>query len=362
MNLNIRIVIISVVFFLGQVIFAQDKKQIALDKGLAAIKLMDEGKLDESIKLLEEAEKLDPDRFDFPYEMAYAYYMKTDYKEAAKILEKNMNHKNVTDRLFQLLGNSYDNIGKSEKAIEIYETGLKKFPESGNIYLELGVIQMGKKDYNSAINYFEKGIEVDPKFSSNYYWATKIYCSSTEEVWGMIYGEIFMNIERNTKRTAEISKLLFDTYKSEIKFTSDSSFSVSFSKNATMNADDLKDPSKIKLPFGIGLYEPILMLSMLSVKSIDINSLDNIRSNFVENYFQKDHYKTYPNILFSYQNQIKKAGYMDAYNHWLLMKGDEDGFSKWQLSNKEKWSNFIKWFGDNKLIVDNTNRFFRGQY
>lgn len=346
----------------GQIVFGQTNKEKALAKGQEAINLMDNGKLDESIKLLEEAQKLDPDRFDYPYEMAYANYAKEDYKSAIKILEKNADHKDVTDRLFQLLGNSYDALGKSDKAFEAYDAGLKKFPNSGMIYLEKGNVHWNKKEYDKALPFYEKGIEVDPRFPSNYYRAARIYCGSTEEVWGMIYGEIFMNIERNSKRTSEISKLLFDTYKSEIKFSSDTSFSVSFSKNATININDLKGPGKMKLPFGVGVYEPTLMFSMLSTNSIDINSLDIIRNAFIDNYFKNGHDKAYPNALFSYQKQIKEAGHIEAYNHWILMKGDEDGFDKWYSTNKEKWDSFVTWFSDNGLEINDKNKFYRGQY
>lgn len=346
----------------GQIAFGQSNKEKALEKGNQAIKLEDEGKIDEAIKLLEQSLKLDPDNINYPYELGYAYYAKKDYKQASKYLEGILKHQDINDRVYQLLGNCYDNIGKSDKAVEIYEAGLKIFPNSGNLYLEIGVVQMGKKDYNKALFNYEKGIEVAPKFPSNYYWAAKIYCGSTEEVWGMIYGELFMNLERNSKRTSEISKLLYETYNNEIKFTSDSSFSVSFSKNASMSIDDMKDPSKMKLPYGVGIYEPTLMFSMLSEKFIDINSLDNIRSTFIDNYFNNGHDKTYPNVLFNYQKKIKEAGHIEAYNHWILMKGDEDGFDKWQSLNKDKWDAFIKWFSDNGIKVDDTNKFYRGQY
>lgn len=44
---------------------------------------------------------------------------------------------------------------------------------------------------------------------------------------------------------------------------------------------------------------------------------------------------------------------MEAYNHWILMKGDEDAFGIWMNSNKEKWDNFVKWFTDNGLKSTN---------
>ncbi|HNR19713.1 MAG TPA: tetratricopeptide repeat protein [Bacteroidia bacterium] len=345
----------------GQIAFGQNNKEKALEKALEAIKLMDDGKVPESIKLLEEAQKLDPDRFDYPYELAYAHYLKEDYKGAIKILEKNKSHKDVNERLFQLLGNCYDVLGNSNKAFEAYDEGLKIFPNSGMIYLEKGNVHWNKKEYGKALPFYEKGIEVDPKFPSNYYRATRVYCGSTEEVWGLIYGEIFMNLERNSKRTTEISKLLFDTYKSEIKFTSDTSMTISFCQQMTMNVNAISDPKNIKLPFCM-IFEPTLLMSIAFEKSIDINSLDKIRSTFIDNYFNNERDKTYPNALFSYQKKVKDAGHIEAYNHWILMKGDEEGFDKWQSANKDKWDHFVKWFNDNGLKVDNSNKFYSGQY
>jgi tetratricopeptide (TPR) repeat protein len=354
---------ILVILFSLHAIYAQTTKQeLALKKGNEAVKLMDNGKIEESIKLLEESQKLDPENINYPYELGYAYYLKKDYKTTIKYLEKIIDHKNANDRTYQLLGNAYDNSGQPEKAIETYALGIKKFPNSGNLHLESGIMQMDKKEYSKALNFFEKGVEVAPKYSSNYYWASKIYCASTEEVWGMIYGELFMNLERNSQRTAEISKLLFDTYKSEIKIINDTSYAVSFSKNSNISIEALSDPSKMKFPYGVGVYEPTLMFSILAIKNIDINSLSNIRSSFVDNYYSNGYDKTYPNILFDYQKQLKEANHLEAYNHWLLMKGDEKNCQQWISQNKEKWDAFVNWFAQNGIVLDSTHKFYRAQY
>ncbi len=333
----------------------------ALMKGREAIKLMDNGKIEEGVRLLEEAQKLDAGRFDYPYELAYAKYLKEDYNGAIKILEKIINHKDVTEQLFQLLGSSYDMLAQPAKALKFYDAGLKKFPNSGIIYLEKGNIYWNKEEYEKALSFYEKGIEVDPKFPSNYYRAAKIYLSTKEEVWGMIYGEIFMNLETSSKRTTEISKLIFDTYKSKIKFTSDASKTVSFCQQMTVNVNSLSASKDFRRPFCM-IYEPTLLLSIVTEKSIDINSLHRIRKGFVENYFKKGYNKTYPNVLFAYQDKILKAGHLEAYNHWLLMNGDEDAFLKWQSKNMLGWDNFVKWFTENGLKLSQSNKFYRSQY
>lgn len=333
--MTIKTTVFLLLMAIVQISFGQStNKEKAHAKGTEAVNLMDNGEIEKSIKLLEEAKKLDPENIDYPYEIAYAQYLKKDYKAAIKILEPLTKHKDVNEIIYQLLGNSYSMDSQSKKAINTYENGIKKFPNSGKLYLERGNMEMLAKEYGKALEFYEKGIEVNPKFPSNYFWVTKIYCSSTEEVWGMIYGEIFMNLERNSKRTAEISKLLFDTYKSEIKFSSDTSFSVSFSKNASINLNDLSNPGVFKLPFGLGAYEPTLMLSMLSVKEINLSTLHKIRSAFVDNYFSNGNNKVYPNILFEYQKLVKEAGHFEAYNHWILMKGDEEAFGEWLEKTK----------------------------
>ena len=83
---KIKTVGLLMFMIIGQFTYGQSDKDKALEKGRAAIELMDNGKINESIKLLEEAQKLDPVKFDYPYELAYANYLNKDYKGAIKII------------------------------------------------------------------------------------------------------------------------------------------------------------------------------------------------------------------------------------------------------------------------------------
>jgi tetratricopeptide (TPR) repeat protein len=67
--------------------FSQTDAEKAKLKGKSAVELMDEGKIKESIKLLEEAKELDPSEIDYTYEMGYAFYLAKDYKKTIKLLE-----------------------------------------------------------------------------------------------------------------------------------------------------------------------------------------------------------------------------------------------------------------------------------
>ncbi|MDB5273939.1 MAG: hypothetical protein JWO58_2306 [Chitinophagaceae bacterium] len=348
---------ILLLFQLSPLTFAQsNKKTQALEKANHAIELVDAGKFEEGIKLLQEAEKLDPQNINYPYEIGYAYYSQSNYQQAVKIIQPLLKHPHVHAKVYQLLGNAYDNMEQGDKASITYEEGLKKFPKAGNLYLEMGVLHMMKKDYENALAYYEKGIEVDPSFASNYYWATQIYAISSQKIWSMIYGELFMNLERHSERTAEIGKLLYANYTKCITITSDTSITLAFSQNSSI------DIKTMKLPFALAAYEPTLLMSIVNEKKIDLNSLNRIRTNFVDTYFKNGTDKKYPNVLFDFQKKIADAGLLEAYNYWVLSKGDENEYSKWHGSHQILWDNFVKWFNQNKLQLSNEYKFYREQY
>jgi tetratricopeptide (TPR) repeat protein len=365
LNHNVKMSRLAGLFILLTVVqfsYAQSNKDKAMNNVKQALLFENKGKMDEAIKLLEEARNLDPETINVSYELAIAYYTRNDYEKAKTLLESLLTRKDVFGTIYQVLGNCYDKLGKPDKAIEIYENGLKKFPNTAELYLELGTMHLAKKEYDKALGQYEKGIEVNPGFASNYYWAAKIFCNSDEAVWGMLYGEIFLNLERTSKRTDEISKLLYDTYKKQIRFAHDSSFSVHFTKNALERLFDTTHRDNTKIPFAKSVYEPTLMLALINEKTVDVNSLCRARKYFVESYFRTTNYLKYPNVVFDFQYRVLKAGHIDAYNHWVLYKGDEGECNKWITANSQKWDNFIKWFSSNLLLLDSKYKFYRKQY
>jgi len=337
--------------------YAQTNKEQALSKLKEAIKIEDEqGRFDDALKLLIEAEQLDPENYNYPFEQAYTYTQKKEYKKAADILERLLKHKDVTGQTYSALGNNYDYLGDREKAVQTYEEGLKKFPRSAYLFVELGNMALMTGDGNKALNYYEKGIDANPNYTATYYRAAKIFCTSTtEKIWGMIYGEIFMNLERNSSRTSEISKLLYDTYKSQITFPADGKVAVSFSKTSTMTLDQLNS-GKMPLPM---MYEAAIGVGSAPEKNIDIDALNRIRTGALAYYTAIDSKSPLKNLLFDYQKTIKDAGHLEAYNYWILSQGDKEKFEAWQKANTGKWEAFVKWFTANPLKISEENKFIR---
>lgn len=361
--IKIFIVVLFVSFGLSSFGQTKDNKVKAYEIAIEAIKIMDNGEIEKSIKMLKESQKLDSENYNYPYEIGYAYYLQKDYRNAIKTLKGVIKYKDNSDQCFTLLGNIYDFDKQPEKAIEIYNKGLIKFPKSGRLYYELGNVQEVLKKYDNALESWENGITVSPSYPSNYHTASIYYCKyTTEKIWGVIYGELFINIERGSEKTSQISKLLFDTYKSSISIKSKTEAGVSFSKTMQMTLP--KEGEEMKLPFSMP-YEMTMILAVtseLEEKELGIKSFNKIRTSFINNWYENKRNIEYPNILLDWHKKLIDLGYFESYNYWLLMKGNEDEFDKWTTNNKEKFDKFIEWFTENPLTIDEQNNFQRLQY
>lgn len=336
----------------------KDKASTLCDK---AIPLIDNGKYDEAIKLLEEASDLDPESIAYPFEIGYAYYLKNDFKSSLTVYKKIVKMKGVTDQCFQMLGNAYDMLGDTANAFKSYDAGLKVFPNSGRLFLEKGNCYYNRELYLKALPFYEEGIKMNPGFPSNYFKAAKIYCNSNDKIWGLLYAEIFMNLERNSKRTEEISKLLYKTFSSSFEKNNDTSFSVKF-------GGDVIDINKIRQSKFKMSYEIAMTIAFTSVikqitnSYLSLSLIDTIRKNFLTVWNQKEMNNEFNNILFDYFNKLYETGNFEAYNYWIFMQGNKNEFEKWKNDNAEKSDNFFNWFSKNQLKLDNKNNFHREQY
>ncbi|ALR30993.1 hypothetical protein ATE47_10840 [Chryseobacterium sp. IHB B 17019] len=342
--------------FSFQYINAQ-KRNFKCEKVYDAVKLIDEKKYDEGITILKECEKVDPADYTYPYEIAYALIKKKNYKEAISQLEKIKKYENIAADYFQLLGNTYDYDGNPDKAIKTYDEGLKKFPNAGRLYLEKGIMYELDKPLE-AIKIYEKGIAVDPAYPSNYYRVSKLYLKSNDKFSGLIYGEIFLNLERTTSRSQEISELLYEGYKKSITIESKEIKRVDFCE-VVIDAQNFENDKKFPLCM---IFGKNFILSTLNHKEFNLESLVTMRNQFVKEYFKKD-YKEYPNVLFSYFKKMEDSKVLNAYNHYIFQIGDEQAFKTWQINNQAEYDKFVDWYTtkENGLKIDTRNVFISDQ-
>jgi len=155
---------------------------------------MQQGDYANAVLVLNRAAQMDPKDIDITKDLAFSYYLQKDFTKALDIIKPLLDREDADDQCYQIAGNIYKQLEQPKECDKLLRKGLKKFPESGAMYNELGELLWAQQDF-TAIKQWEKGIEVDPGFSKNYYNAAKYYYLTPDKVWSILYGEAFINME-----------------------------------------------------------------------------------------------------------------------------------------------------------------------
>lgn len=321
-----------------------------------------DGDYDNAIKYYKKALKNASKNTDYKYKLAMAFYRKQNYSQAIRYGEEILADASKTPEVnaFRLLGNSYDLHGNYKKSIETLESGLEKYPKSGSIFLDLGLVELLREHPLKAINYWERGIEAEPTYPDNYFWAAKAYAESEEKMWALLYGEIFMNIERGTERFDEMSSVIFNLYLDLMR--DEASVTTGEIKFERKGVNSFEEAHK-------RLYNILHKNGMMSFERgntlyggvNEIKAVSMMRKNFLELWLQGFILK-YSNTLYKHQRSMMDLTFFEAYNYWLFSKASTDDFMNWMEKNSAKYDIFIDWFLSNPLKVDVVDYVVRHQF
>lgn len=258
---------------------------------------MRQGDYANAILVLNRAVQMEPQNIAVLKDLSLNLYYKGDYDKALETLKPVLEMPQADDQSFQIAGSIYRQSGRPEDAEKMYRKGLKKFPQSGILFNDLGEVQW-RLQSKEAIKNWEKGIEAEPSYSRNYFNASRYYYYTGNTVWGLLYAEIFINMDPFGPNAPEIKQLLLDGYKQLFK-------------QANIELGNTN-----KNPFVIQYLQCMNKQSALASTGINTSSLAMIRARFVLDWFANS--KNFPYRLFEYQQQLLREGLFDAYNQWLF--------------------------------------------
>ena len=281
-----------------------------------------QGDYTNAILVLNRAAALKPTDLGIQKDIAFTQYLAGDYDQASVLIQQLMEREDADVQTFQIAGNIYKGKGDSKECLKMYRKGLKKFPNSGALHFEYGEVLLTEKQPQEAIIQWEQGIDVDPSYSGNYYHAAKFYYyTKSNLVRTLIYGEVFVNLESYSIRTAEMKSLLLESYKQF--YTS------------TPEADGKKTVS-FETTVATGLRKQ----SDQGAMGINAESLTAIRTRFLLDWFENSAEK-YPYRLFEQQQFLVREGMFEAYNQWLFgPAADIVQYQQWTAANQKKISDF----------------------
>ncbi len=271
--------------------------------------------------ILNRSLSMSPKNIEVIKDLAQSYYFSGDNDKAKATIKPALDLPDADDQCYQIAGNIYKQIGDKKTCEKIYKQGLKKFPKSGPLYNELGELQVLGQG-NSDIKSWEKGIEVDPSYSRNYYNAARYYFYTPNIVWSVIYSEMFINMEPAGRNTGEIKQLLSEGY-----------------KKLFANADVTKGYNT-KNEFTTTYLQIMNQQSPLAASGITSQSLTAIRKNFITQWYAVTGRPAFR--LFEHQKQLIENNMFDAYNKWLFSPAEDlNGYTNWIKAHKTEMDAFV---------------------
>ena len=329
-----RLFTVLTLLLIGVTVSAQDAKQLHE----TARTFMLQKDFSNAILVLNRAMQMDPKDLEIAKDLSLNYYFAKDYIKALDIMKPLLDREDADDQCFQIAGDIYLALDQTKECDKLYKKGLKKFPASGPLYNELGLLLWAQKDF-SAIKQWEKGIETDPGFSKNYFNAARYYFFTTDKVWSILYGEIFLNIEPQSPSTVEIRNILLESYKKLF-------LDVDLEKNNVSKND-----------FTAAFIHTMNAQTSLAAGGINTESLTMIRTRFILDW-QQNYADKFPFRLFDHQQQLLQEGLFDAYNQWIFTAVQNlPQYQNWTESHATEYNELMR-FQNGRIFKIPTGQYY----
>jgi len=275
-----------------------------------------------AIPLLKQVLQSDPNNKDIVKDLSLSYYFINQNEKALELLLPLIDKEDADDQCYQITGSIYLRLNNVKECERIYKKGIKQFPESGPLYNEYGEFLYGQQNFVMAIQQWEKGIEKDPDYSKNYYSAARYYYYSSDKIWSIIYGEIFLNIEPSGARVIEIKELLLGAYK---KFYADIQTLGSLTKTNAFEGAVISILKRQQDFVGTEMNPETLIM---------------LRTRFILDW-NKKYAAKFPFKLFDHQTDLLREGMYEAYNQWIFGSIQNlMAYQSWTRNNDEAYQAF----------------------
>ena len=295
------------------------------------------GAVKQSIVLFQQAIGLAPQVMLLHRDLAQALLLSGNNEEAYNTIKSVLESKEADELSYQIAGASLLGKGEKKQAKRILEKGIKSYPHSGLLYSELGKYYEAQNDAEYALDAWLKGIEGDPAYHLNYYNAARIYSETDRPVWTILYGEIYVNLDRHSTRATDIKKRMLDSYRKLFTTTGET----------PRYGEDLAAGEEQS--FEAAVMQTFTQLSPVVSDGVTTENLIMLRTRFIMDWNTKFSAK-YPFSLFSYHDKMLRDGEFDAYNQWLFGKVENPRqFDSWTQFHKGAISEYEGWVRTNPL-------------
>lgn len=336
-----------------------DKKR-AQEFAEEAREAFQEADFDRAIEYFEKAILNDRRNVEYHIELARSYFGDREYKQAMRIAQplsrsrKGRGPEQI--EAIRIYASCLDLMDKQRQAIKALETGLKNYPEAGELYLEYGLVLLGNEDEEGALGEFEKGILKAPEFARNYMMAAEVLADRGEYGWAIIYAEQYLNLDRRSGWASDVSQFIFETYR-KASICGIGTCVFRFSQSVEM---DTIEESVLVDPLQKQMSEIYTLSLPENAGDFSIRALYLVQLDGMELMLQEGNAETA--IAYTkWIEHLQKRGHLEAYNYWLMQNGAPLEFGQWLKGHEREFSAFESWYFKRGFLAFNGKPILRPQ-
>jgi len=322
-----------------------------------AIREIDAGNFDRAIDLLSGLGERYPNHRFVVHELALTYRLQGRPDRAVALLRPYEPF--LDEQLAAAYGSALDEAGQARAALASLERALERFPRSGLLHSEIGTVLGRAGKLEEALEFWERGMEVQPEWPSNYLRAAEIYSHTNATGLTLIYGEVFRNLEPGSKRSAAVGALMVQTLHESVEIAEaegGTKITINLAPALTVTvggaSPDGMNPILAGMPlvnaFEIAISEG-LSFTLLK-QELSLASLYEIKKAFLEFWWQPEGLHAYHDVrLFEWLRQLRDAGHLEAYTYWLYGPAFPDEFFAWRDGHQAALDACLEWLDKNPL-------------
>ncbi len=323
----------SIVIFLILFSFASFAQNDFQKKYETAHKFLMQGDYDSATIAYKQLVQQNGDSLEVVKDWTFLQILTQNFPKAIETGKAMIERPDADEQCYQLLGIAYKATKDYAACDKLYKQAIKKFPNSGVIFNEMGELSALQKALPEAIVFWEKGIEADANYVNNYYNAVMYYERFENLFKVIIYGELFVNLESYTTRSAEIKSVVYETYK---------------------KLYEEKDPQNwlrsTASDFEKSFFTVLAKSKLLANDGINPDNLTSIRTRFVLDWFATKQNEKFPFFLFNHQLNLLKNGLFEGYNQWMFGPAASTAAYKIWFDTHDKQANAFRKFQQSRIF------------
>lgn len=329
--------------------FGQNKADAEklVDEGVA---YHDKGDYDGAIAIYDKALELDKDNLIAMTEKAFSLVSLKKYDEAINYCQKAIathpGDKGLKT-VYVTYGNASDGLKKTDKSIDIYDEGIKQFPDYYQLYFNKGISLSSVKKYDQAILCFQKAIMLNPKHASSHNAIARLSNINNKRIPSLLAYCRFLAIEPQSNRAKENLSSVQKIMKGNVEETGKKSVTINIS------SDMLGDTTENGKPKENSFTSTDLILAMDAAMDFDkknkkkteveqfIRKFETVCASLKET--KKMNFGFFWDYYVPYFTEMKEKNFLETYAYIAFASSDDTDIAKWLKGHKNETDKFFEW-------------------